>query len=116
MGVRWYLFNVLLPPPPPVCSMPDTIPTQSKIFDLRQCAVHLVADSGVTLARHVFETLAVDNNDPAPAILNETRLFKLASHQSDRRPPDAEHLRKKFLGQRKDIGIDPIPGLEQPTG
>jgi hypothetical protein len=96
--------------------VPDTIPTQSKIFDLGQCAVHLVADDGVTLARHVFEPLAVNNNDPAPAILDETRLLKLASHQSNGGPPDPEHLRQKFLGQRKDIGIDPIPGLEQPTG
>ena len=73
-------------------------------------------DNAVALARHAFEPLVVDNNDPAPAMLNETRLFKLASHQSNRRPPDPEHLRKKFLGQRKDISIDPIPGLEQPTG
>ena len=62
------------------------------------------------------QTLAGGCSAPAPAILNDARLFKLASHQSNRRPPDPEHLRKKFLGQRKDIGIDPIPGLEQPTG
>ena len=43
-------------------------PTQqfASVVTLRQPAYHLVADNGVALARHVFETFAVNNNDPAP--------------------------------------------------
>jgi hypothetical protein len=48
---------------------------------LRQCGAHLVADNGVTLACHVFESLAVNNNDPATTILNDARLFELAGDQ-----------------------------------
>ena len=47
----------------------------------RQHGVHLVADNGVTLACHVFESLAVNNNDPTPTILNDARLFELAGYQ-----------------------------------
>ena len=102
------------PMPQPVCSMPDTI--RNKCSILRQRDVHLVADNGVALARNVFEPFAVHYNDPAPTIFNDARLFELAGHQSHRRPPDPEHLRQELLGQRKDVSVDPIPGLEQPAG
>src|SRR5580704_13496553 len=54
-------------------------PTQrfESVRNLRQCGAHLVADNGVTLACHVFESLAVNNNDPAPTILNDACLFEL---------------------------------------
>jgi hypothetical protein len=64
----------------------------------------------------VFESLAVNNNDPTPTILNDARLFELAGYQRNRCPPYPQPLRKELLGQRKDVTIDPIPGLEQPTG
>jgi hypothetical protein len=76
----------------------------------------LVADNGVTLARYVFESLTINNNNPASAILNDARLFKLAGYQGNRRPPYSQHLRKELLGQRKDVTVDPIAGLKQPTG
>jgi hypothetical protein len=97
-----------------VCSLPDII--RNKCSELRQRGADLVADNGVALARDVFEPLAVRYNDPAPTIFNDARLCELTSHQIHRRPPDPEHLRKKFLGQRKDVSVDPIPGLEQPAG
>ena len=50
-----------------------------------------------------------------PGDLDDARLFELTSHQSHRRPPDPEHLRQELLGQRKDVSVDPIPGLEQPA-
>jgi len=56
------------------------------------------------------------HNDPPPASLDESRLLELTGHQSHRCAPDPEHLRKKFLGQRKAVSVDPIPGLEQPAG
>src|SRR5664279_2372274 len=94
-----------------VCSLPDII--RNKCSALRQRGADLVADNGVALARDVFEPLAVRYNDPAPTIFNDARLCELTSHQIHRRPPDPEHLRKKFLGQRKDVSVDPIPGLDE---
>ena len=76
----------------------------------------MFADNGVALACHTFESFAVNNYDPAPTISNDARVFELVGHQSNRRPLYSQHLREEFLGQRKDVGIDPIPGLEQPTG
>jgi hypothetical protein len=98
--------------PPPVCSIPDTTV---------QCAISgsaalIWSRNGVTLACHVFESLAVNDNDPGPTILNDACLFELAGYQSNRRPPYSRHLRKELLGQRKDVAVDPIAGLEQPTG
>ena len=86
------------------------------VRNLRQRGVHLVADNGVTLACHVFESLAVNHNDPAPTSLNDARLFELAGYQSNRRSPYSQHLRQELLGQRKDVTINTIQGLKQPTG
>jgi hypothetical protein len=55
------------------------------VRNLWRYAVYVVADNGVTLACHIFELLAVNNNDPAPAILNGAHPFELTGYQSDRR-------------------------------
>ncbi len=100
--------------PQPVCSMPDTIRNKCPI--LGQCDFHLVADNAIALACNVFEPFAVHYNNPAPTIFNDARLLELAGDESHRRSPDPEHLRQEFLGQRKDVSVDPIPSLEQPLG
>lgn len=83
---------------------------------LTTCLRLSVRYPSVTLTCHVLEPFAVKHNDPAPTSLNETRLFELASHECHLRPPDPEHLREELLGQREDITLNPIPGLEKPTG
>ena len=96
---------------PPVCSMPDT--TRNNCPLLRRS---FGRGQWRSTRKPRLQSLAVNNNDPTPASLNYARLFELTGDQSNRRPPHPQHLRKELLGQGEDIGIDPIPSLEQPTG
>ena len=72
-------------------------------------------DLGVALASHLFETGAIFDGDDTPALADQARLLKCSQHDTDGGPLDTEHFRKKLMGQREVILIDPIPCAQNPV-
>lgn len=78
-------------------------------------AIELLPDAVVALARRCLESAAIDHRDPASAVSNQTRALKRRTGEADRRPPDAEHLRKKLLRERELVSPDTVEGHQQPA-
>jgi hypothetical protein len=74
-----------------------------------------VLDHPIAFTGGLFEAFAVQYLYRTAQVLNHTGVFQSSRRQSDTRTSGAEHLRKEFMGQRQQGGIDSILTHEQPA-
>jgi hypothetical protein len=63
----------------------------------------------------LLEAFAVEKHDAAAPVLDQAPDLHCMRQQRHRRPPDAQHLRQKFLDQRQLIVAGTIGALQQPA-
>src|SRR5438067_47248 len=107
MGPPWIATGVSYP------SFPGASPPAASA--ITQQALELAADDAVALTRGTLETLPVQDGEPASPEANEARSLERAGGNRHRRPPHAEHLGEKLLGEGKLVGAHPIVRQQQPA-
>jgi hypothetical protein len=71
--------------------------------------------SVVALAGAALETFAINNDDAAAAVADQSLVLKCLRQQRDSSPAHAQHFGETFLGQWQLVAADTISALQQPA-
>ena len=77
----------------------------------REIVIGLIPQRVVTLAGTFFEAAPVENFDLASFVANQSFALQPSCQLRNRRPANAEHLRKKLLRERYCVAVKPVSSL-----